>query len=287
MAKRFAWLSAASRVKHRRALLYMTHRLAWPYSLGDGAMSILGEHGLADGRMDDGGWFISPPWQSGGQCDKSFAVKAQALSLAVRAPAGWPRPHSLCHAGPASGAGPRQPGRCVGAFWSGWFWGACSVLRSRRDPLPSSDPAICRASFSSRPIPGRCPLWGRLRGICRWPVVGVVRALSPWGTPLEPTTILDSPDCSLFSMSWHDHPGCGCMSRRLGAVRAAGYPGSGHLRWWARSCPNRSHSSASAQMAQRPPDTSTLRLCTQPQRCHLYNLNVAPTNPSPPCTPDT
>src|SRR5438132_10376723 len=153
MAKRFAWLSAASRVKHRRAVLSMTHRLTWPYALDDGAMSILGEHVLADGRMDDGGWCISPPWQSGGESDKSFAVKAQALSLAVQAPAGWQRPHSLCHAGPASGAGPRRPGRCVGAFWSGWFWGVCSVLCSRRDPWPGSDPAICRASFSSRPIP--------------------------------------------------------------------------------------------------------------------------------------
>src|SRR5262249_31574941 len=76
----------------------------------------------------------------------------------------------------------------------------------------------------------------------------------------------------LFSMSWHDQLGCGCMSRRLGAVRAAGYPGSGHLRWWARSCPNRSNSSSSAQMAQRPPDTSALRLCTQPKRCHLYKV---------------
>src|SRR4051794_8437999 len=25
-------------------------------------------------------------------------------------------------------------------------------------------------------------------------------------------------------------------------------------------------------MAQRPPDTSTLRLCTQPKRCHLYKV---------------
>jgi hypothetical protein len=138
--------------------------------------------------------------------------------------------------------------------------------------LPGSDPAICRASFASRPMPGRWPRWGRLRGICRWPVGGVVRALAPWGTPLEPTTILDLSDCSLFSMSWHDPPGCGCMSRRWGAVRAAGSPGSGHWRWWARSGPNRSHSSSSAQMAQRPPDTSTLRLCTQPQRCHLSTV---------------
>src|SRR5262249_25278588 len=195
MSKLFALLSPASRVKSRRTVLSMTHRLTLPYSLDDGAMSILGEHFLADGRMDDGGRFISSPLHSGGVSDKSCAGKAPALSLAVRAPAGWQRPHNLCHAGPASGAGPRQPGQCVGAFWSGWFWGVCSVLRSRRDPLPGSDPALCRASFSSRPSPGRCPLWSRLRGICRWPVVGVVRALSPWRTPLEPTTILDLSDC--------------------------------------------------------------------------------------------
>src|SRR2546428_2982400 len=158
MSKLFALLSTASRVKSRRTVLSMTHRLTLPSSLDDGAMSILGEHFLADERLYDGGWFISPPLQSGGESDKSFAVKAQALSLAVRAPAGWKRPHSLCHAGPASGAGPRRPGRCVGTFWSGWFWGVCSALRSRRDPLPGSDPAIYRANFSSRPIPGRCPL---------------------------------------------------------------------------------------------------------------------------------
>jgi hypothetical protein len=142
MAKLFAWLSAASRVKSRRAVLSMTHRLTWPYSLDDWAMSRLGDHCLADGRMEDGGWFISPPWHSGGESDRSFAGKAPALFLAVRAPAGWQRPPSLCHAGPASGVGPRRPVRCVGAFWSGWFWGVCSVLRSRRDLLPGSDPAI-------------------------------------------------------------------------------------------------------------------------------------------------
>src|SRR3989475_4882180 len=189
MSKLFALLSTASRVKSRRTVLSMTHRLTLPYSLDDGAMSILGEHFLADGRMDDGGRFISSPLHSGGESDKSFAGKAPARSLAVRAPAGWKRPHSRGEAGPARGAGPRQPGRCVGAFWLGWFWGVCSVLRSRRDPLPGRDPAICRASFSSRPIPGRCPLWDRLRGICRWLVVGVVRALAPWWTPLGPAFI--------------------------------------------------------------------------------------------------
>ena len=36
MAKLFAWCSAASRVKSRRAVLSMTHRLTLPYSLDDG-----------------------------------------------------------------------------------------------------------------------------------------------------------------------------------------------------------------------------------------------------------
>ena len=132
------------------------------------------------------GGFRVPPYHSGGESDRSFAVKAQALCLAVQAPAGWKWPHNLCHAGPASGAGSRRPVRCVGAFWSGWFWGVCSVLCSRRDLLPGSAPAICRASFSSRLMPSRCPLWGRLQGIYRWLVVGVVRACAPWWTPLEP-----------------------------------------------------------------------------------------------------
>src|SRR5262249_876016 len=134
MSKLFALRSTASRVKSRRPVLSMTHRLTLPSFLDDGALSILGEHFLAAGRMDDGGGFISAGLDSGGASDKSFAGKAPALALAVRAPAGGKRPHSLCHAGPASGAGPRQPGRCVGAFWSGWFWGVCSGLRSRRDP---------------------------------------------------------------------------------------------------------------------------------------------------------
>src|SRR5438093_5527160 len=103
MAKLFAWLSAASRVKSRRAVLSMTHRLTLPSSLDDEAMSRLGEHVLTDGRMDDGGWFLSPPWHRGGESDRSCAGKAPALFLAVRVPAGWKRPHSLCHAGPASG----------------------------------------------------------------------------------------------------------------------------------------------------------------------------------------
>ena len=83
MAKLFAWFSAASRVKSKRAVIAMTHRLTWPYSLDDGAMSIPGAILLADGRMDDGGGFRSSPWHSGGESDRSFAVKAQALSLAV------------------------------------------------------------------------------------------------------------------------------------------------------------------------------------------------------------
>src|SRR5215471_9923863 len=29
-------------------------------------------------------------------------------------------------------------------------------------------------------------------------------------------------ECSLFSMSWHSYPGCGAISRRLGAVSACG-----------------------------------------------------------------
>ena len=41
MAKLCAWLSAASCVKSRRVVLSMTHRLTWPYSLDDGAMSRL------------------------------------------------------------------------------------------------------------------------------------------------------------------------------------------------------------------------------------------------------
>ena len=48
MSKLFALLSTASRVKSRRTVLSMTHRLTLPYSLDDGAMSILGKHFLAD-----------------------------------------------------------------------------------------------------------------------------------------------------------------------------------------------------------------------------------------------
>jgi hypothetical protein len=190
MAKLFALLIAASPVKSRRAGISMTHRLTLPYALDYRVMAILGEHFPADGRMDDGDWLRSPPWQSGRASDRAFAVQAQALSLAVRAPAGWQRHHSLCHAGPASGARPRRLVRCVGALWSGWFWGVCAALRSRRAPWPGSDPAMCSANFSSRPIPGRCPLWGRLPGICRGPVVGGVRALASWWTPVGPAVIL-------------------------------------------------------------------------------------------------
>ncbi|HEV8711777.1 MAG TPA: hypothetical protein VGX03_02995, partial [Candidatus Binatia bacterium] len=50
MATLCALLSAASRVKSRRAVLSMTHRLTLPSSLDDGAMSILGEPFLADER---------------------------------------------------------------------------------------------------------------------------------------------------------------------------------------------------------------------------------------------
>jgi len=81
MSKLFALLSATSRVKSRRAVLPMTHRLTWPYSLDDEAMSILGEHCLAEGRIDDGGWFLSPPLPSGGESDTSFAVKAPGVSV--------------------------------------------------------------------------------------------------------------------------------------------------------------------------------------------------------------
>ena len=190
MAKLFDWRNTASHVKSRRAVLSRPPRLTWPYFLDDGAMSSLGEHGLADGRIDEGGWCISPPGHSGGESDRSCAGKAQARFLAVRVPAGWQRPHSLCHAGPASGAGRRRPVRRLGAFWSGWFWGVCSMLRSRRDRWPGSDPALCRASFLSRPILGRCPRWDHLPSICRGLVGGGVRALAPGGPPLEPTAVL-------------------------------------------------------------------------------------------------
>ena len=50
MSKLFPLLSAAARVKRRRAVLSMTHRLTLPYSLDYGALSILGEHFLADER---------------------------------------------------------------------------------------------------------------------------------------------------------------------------------------------------------------------------------------------
>jgi hypothetical protein len=40
-SKLFAWLSAVSRVKSRRTVLSMTHHLMLPYSLDEGAMSIL------------------------------------------------------------------------------------------------------------------------------------------------------------------------------------------------------------------------------------------------------
>src|SRR5262245_57920222 len=149
MSKLFALLSPASRVKSRRTVLSMTHRLTFPYFLDDGAMSILGEHFLADGRMDDGGRFISSPLHSGGESDKSFAGKAPALSLAVRAPAGWKRPDSLCHAGPASGAGPRQPGRCVGAFAQ--FLTLCSasnLAETRRISSPLQSPSLAKTRTS-------------------------------------------------------------------------------------------------------------------------------------------
>jgi len=183
MATLCAWLSAASCVKSRRAVLSMTPRLTWPSSLDDGAMSRLGEQCLAEERLYDGGWFLAPPLQSGGAAETSGAVQAQALSLAGRAPAGGQRPHSRCHAGPASGAGPRRPVRCGGTLWSGWFWGVCAALRSRREPLRGRAPAMGRANFSRRPIPDRCPLAGHRPGRCRWLVVGGVRARSPWGTP--------------------------------------------------------------------------------------------------------
>jgi len=51
MSTLFALLSAASRVKSRRAVLSMTHRLTSPSSLDDGVLSIPGEIFLAEGRM--------------------------------------------------------------------------------------------------------------------------------------------------------------------------------------------------------------------------------------------
>ena len=77
-----------------------------------------------------------------------------------------------------------EPQPRVEAFESGWFWGFCSALRSRRDQWPRSDPAMCRANFSSRPMPGRCPLWDRRQDSGRWPVLDVVLARSSWWTPV-------------------------------------------------------------------------------------------------------
>ena len=67
-------------------VIAMTHRLTLPYSL---------DHKVSQYRekisqlMDRwiGSWFMSPPVHGGGESDRSFAVKAQVLSLAVRAPA--------------------------------------------------------------------------------------------------------------------------------------------------------------------------------------------------------
>jgi len=87
MSKLCALLIAASRGKRRRAVISVTHRLQLPYVLDEGVMSIPGEHVPAAGRMDAGGWLRSPPWHRGGASARAFAGKAQALSLAVRAPA--------------------------------------------------------------------------------------------------------------------------------------------------------------------------------------------------------
>src|SRR5919198_5452859 len=48
---------------------------------------------------------------------------------------------------------------------------------------------MCRANFSSRPIPCRYPLWGRRPESGQWLVVDVVLALLPWWTPWGPPAI--------------------------------------------------------------------------------------------------
>ena len=84
-------LIAASCVKSRHAVISMTHRLTWPSFLDSRAMSRPGAHFPADGRIEDGGCFLSPPLHSGGEAERSFAVKAQALARAVRAPGRYDR----------------------------------------------------------------------------------------------------------------------------------------------------------------------------------------------------
>ncbi len=199
---RFALRSAASRVQGRCAVISRTPRLPLPSSLAYGGMSIPGEHAPAYGRLYDGGGLRAPPLHSGGECDRSCAVKAQARSLAVRALAGRQRHHSLCHAGPASGAGPRRLGRCVGAFWSEWFWGVCSALRSRRDQCPVAIPPCVEPTFRAGQFPADI-----LYGVaCQIAVNGLVSAL---GLRFCHGGLLGGllpyvPDCSLFSMSWHN-----------------------------------------------------------------------------------
>src|SRR3712207_4647268 len=77
-------------------------------------------HAPGDGRIADACWFRSPPFGDGGESDRSFVVRAQALDRAVRAPAGWPQHHNLARFGKAHAAGTRRPVRWFWVFWPGW-----------------------------------------------------------------------------------------------------------------------------------------------------------------------
>jgi|SRR5713101_6557115 len=68
-----------------------------------------------------------------------------------------------------SRAGTRWPVRRVLAFGSGSAWVVWTVPGSRQDGVHHSDPATCRANFSSRPVADRCPRPCRRQGMCRWP----------------------------------------------------------------------------------------------------------------------
>src|SRR5262249_18293752 len=240
MSKLFALLSTASRVKSRRTVLSMTHRLTLQYSLDNGAMSILGEHFLADGRMDDG------------------VGLSHFLCIAVENPInralGRHRLYPLLCEGLLDGSGPTvftmlgqrlaqghdNLGDALGCFGRGGSGASAQVCTPGEIRCQVAIPPFVEPAFRA----GQAPADALYGVACEVSVDGPLSALfvrfRHGGLLLEPTTILDLSDCSLFSVSWHDQPGCHCMSRRLGTVRAAGDPGAGHLRWWARSCPNRS-----------------------------------------------
>jgi hypothetical protein len=123
--------------------------------------------------MYDGGGFRASPCYSGGESNRSCAVKAQARSLAVRAPAGWTRPPSFVLLGQRLAQGHDDLRQTLGRFGRGGSRASAQLYAPGGIRCQVAIPPFVEPTFRA----GQCPA-DLLYGVaCQVSVDGSLSAL--------------------------------------------------------------------------------------------------------------